>query len=370
MSRLLKSQLLYLMLVVVCLVIVTCEPMVTQFEDLEDAIMYKARNIESPPTTVTTIKVMTWNIRFGAGRIPWFGDSCGDRVILSEDEVLINLQGIAEKINEARPDIILLQEVDINSKKSAYINQLQWLLDHTYFNYGVLAPTWKTQFVPSDGLGRIYEGNAILSRWKIVEAERIQLKLRGDQDALTRYFYLRPCILKTKIALPELDNFYTIDVHFSAFSTDDTKKRQIDHFKAELDKVTVSGGYFVAGGDFNTIPPGAAKTDYCLENACPGESFHGPGDDPQHKEGQCYTPEKTWLVEYYDSYQAAVPLDQYLANEPHYFTQTPKWDDFWQRKLDYLFTNYKWVTDSDSTHQEATALSDHVPVSANWEVPK
>jgi endonuclease/exonuclease/phosphatase family metal-dependent hydrolase len=370
MSCFFRNQFFQLTCIIICLFIGACEPLVTQFEDVEDGILYKAKHTEPPPASVDTVKVMTWNIRFGAGRIPWFGDSCGDRVILTEDEVLTNLRGIADKINEVQPDILLLQEVDINSKKSAYINQLQWLLDHTYFNYGVLASTWKTQFVPSDGLGRIYEGNALLSRWKIIAAERIQLQLRGDQDALTRYFYVRPCILKAKVAVPGLDNFYAVDVHITASTADDTKKRQIDHLKAELDKITLSGGYFVAGGDLNTIPPGAATTDFCLDNACPGEIFHDPNHEPFHKEGHHFTHEKTWLVDLYDTYPSAVPLNEYLANELHYFTNTPKWDDFWQKKLDYLFTNYKWVPDSDSTHQETTALSDHVPISANWEVPR
>ena len=134
MTKMLKRQPIQLIVVIVCLLIVSCEPLVTQFEDVEDGIMYKAKQIEPPPTAVTTIKVTTWNIRFGAGRLPWFGDSCGDRVLFSEDEVMVNLQGIVEKINEMQPDILFLQEVDIKSKKSAYINELQWLLDHTYFN--------------------------------------------------------------------------------------------------------------------------------------------------------------------------------------------------------------------------------------------
>lgn len=173
-------------------------------------------------------------------------------------------------------------------------------------------------------------GNAILSRWKITGAERIQLPHRGDQDALTQYFHLRRNILKARIEVPGMDNFYAVNVHTSAFSTDDTKKQHIDIFKYELDKLNEAGYCFVAGGDLNTLPPGAAKTDYCLENKCPGESFHGPNDNPQHKEGEYFTPEVTWLIDLYDSYQEAVPIENYLANEIQYLTHTTIWDGFWQ----------------------------------------
>ena len=273
-------------------------------------------------------------------------------------------------LQEVKPDILLLQEVDIQSKRSAYIDQVQWLLDHTHLNYGAYASVWKAQVIPSDGLGRMDMGTAVLSRWAITEAERIKLPLRGDQDALTKYFYLRRNILKTKIALPGLENFYAVNVHTSAFSMDDTRKRQIDRFKTELDKLSTSDALFVAGGDLNEIPPGSDKTDYCLEDKCSGESFHGPNDDPKHKEGSSFTSEITWLQDLYDTYPAAVPHEDYLVNESQYFTHTTDWNGFWDRKLDYLFTNHQWIADSDSTHQYGTNYSDHVAVSARWEVPK
>ena len=78
----------------------------------------------------------------------------------------------------------------------------------------------------------------------------------------------------------------------------------------------------------------------------------------------------TWLQELYDTYSPAIPLEKYLAHQDQYFTHTPDWNGFWNRKLDYLFTNQKWIAHSDSTHQDATVLSDHCPVSARLRLPK
>lgn len=351
-------------------ILTACEPLVTTFEDVEEANMYTSSSISAVPATADTIMVMTWNIRFGAGRLPWFGDSPGTRVILTADEVYAHLQGIAAKIESSHPDILFIQEIDVQSKRTAYIDEVQWLLDNTYFNYGAYASAWKAQTIPSDGLGRMDMGNAVLSRWPINTAERIKLPLRGDQDALTKHFYLRRNYLKTQIALPGVDDFHALCIHASAFSTDDTKKHQIEKFESELDGLAAQGIPFVAGGDFNLLPPGATVIDYCMIDKADDESFHGPNDDPQHKEGSYFGEELDWLQSLFNSFSSAVPLQDYLADEAHYFTHTTDWTAPYDRKLDYLWSKVPWIAGSDSTHHDAAPWSDHAPVSAKWEVPK
>ena len=348
----------------------SCEPPASGFNDKEEAQYYYAASIQPVPDTFTQLKVMTWNIRFGAGRIPWFGDACGDRVVITSEEVYAKLQSIVAKIKADKPDILLLQEVDLNSKRSCYINELQWILDHTYFNYAVSGYQWKAQFIPSDGLGRLEEANAILSRWKISDGQRIQLNLRQDQDKLTRYFYERCCMLTGRIEIPRLYNFYAVNIHASAFATDDTKHQHILQFEAELDRINAIGGLFVAGGDLNTLPPGSDSTDYCLEDICSGESFHHPGDNPMHKDGSNYTPEILWLNSLYAKYKCALPTEIYTINQEKYFSHTTRGTHFWDRTLDYLFTNYLWVEHSDSTLQDAGKESDHAPVIAEFRLPE
>jgi endonuclease/exonuclease/phosphatase family metal-dependent hydrolase len=362
----------YLMIVAFPLLIAlsSCEPLATSFDDIEDAQYFTAKTITPVPDTFTVIKVMTWNMRFGAGRIPWFGDACGSRVILTEAEIYSSLQAIVDKINTVKPDVLLLQEVDLKAKRSAYIDELQWIMDRTYFNYAVNGYQWKSQFIASDGIGRLEEGNVILSRWKISDAHRIQLQLRNDQDNLTRYFYERCCMVTCKIEIPHVNNFYAVNIHASAFATDDTKQKHIIRFQEELDKINATGGWFVAGGDLNTLPPGSDTTDYCMQDMCDGESFHQPGNDPMHKEGSNYSPEVHWLDSLYAKYTCSVPLADFKINQYKYFTHTTRGTHFWDRTLDYLFTNYKWVDHSVVTHQDATKESDHAPVSVLFILPK
>jgi endonuclease/exonuclease/phosphatase family metal-dependent hydrolase len=359
-----------ILIVVSFLFVSSCEPLATSFDDDEEATYHTAATLTPVEDTFTVVRVMTWNIRFGAGKIAWFGDACGNRVILTEEEVYHSLQAIAARINLLKPDILLLQEVDWKSKRSAYINELQWLLDHTYFNYAVAGSQWKAQFIPSDGLGRLEEDNVIFSRWKISDARRIQLALRNDQDELTRYFYERCCMVTGKIEIPGVNNLYAVNIHVSAFATDDTKQTQIIQLKDELDRINSNGGLFVAGGDLNTLPPGSDTTDYCIQDMCSWESYHASGDDPMHKEGSNYEPEKHWMEPLYASYPCAVPTELYINDQYRYFTHTTRGGHFWDRTLDYLFTNAQWVENSVVTHQETLNESDHAPVSVLFTLPK
>ena len=345
--------------------IISCDPLVTEFSSDEPPKEYTAKNLVSAPNK-DTLTVVTWNIRFGIGRANWFGDSCGDLVLFDNETIIDGLELLAQKITDMDADILLLQEVDTDSKRSAYIDQVQWLLDHTSMNYGVYASMWEVQFVPSDGLGRVNTGNAILSKWPLSEAERIQLSLRGDQDALTKAFYVRRNVLKAVVNYPG-NPFWAVDIHASAFSNDDTKQKQFLEFKDVLDEINSKGELFVAGGDLNELPPGATKNNYCEEDRCPDEL-------PEDDEGCDFSNETTWINPLYDTYVPSVSLVDYQQNEQLYFTHASTHDINderyqWNRKLDYLFTNTAWVPRSEITHQEAQLESDHVAVSAKWVVP-
>lgn len=342
----------------------SCEMPATNFDEQETAIYYQRKEKIQPPSPDSTVKVMTWNIRYGFARGPWFGDACGYKVIYTKDEILTNLQMIADRINSVKPDILLLQEAEINSTRSAYVNELKWLMDHTYFNYAAYGAQWKAQYVPSDGLGRIEESNAILSRWPISNAKRIQLELRSDQSAVVRYFYERYCMVKAVITIPGFKPFYAVNIHAAAFATDDTKKKNLEEFKLLLDDLSSEGMMFVAGGDLNSIPPQSDSTDFCFEDMCNGESFHQKGDDPYHKEGSDYSPEKEWLIPFYNDYRCAVELDEYLQNQELFFTHTTRPEHTWDRTLDYLFTNNNWKSGSTIVYQSFTRESDHAPVSS------
>lgn len=343
-----------------------CDPFNTSFEDIEPARDYTAAKIVTPPASPTSLVVMDWNVKFGAGRVDFFFDCHGDRAIMSEDEVTTNLAGLTSKIAQVDPDVLLIQEVDALSKRGAYIDQVQYLLDKTDLNYAVYASQWKADYVPSDGVGPVDSGTAILSKYPLVDAERIALPLIGEQDGLTQYFYLKRNMLRARLDIEGKDDVYVINVHTAAYSTDGTKRAQIDLFKAEIDALDAKGMQVLAGGDLNALPPRSEQLSGFVDFVCE-EGGEYDADD--------YSQEVGWLDELYASYTPAVSLDAYEADNTAYFTHTTDQDGFWNRKLDYLFTNGSFVEGSALTHQDVEAggvatmpLSDHAPLTVTWEL--
>jgi endonuclease/exonuclease/phosphatase family metal-dependent hydrolase len=355
--------------------ILGCEPFVTEFPDTSVAVLYESASQDNSTYGGGNIKVVTWNIRFGIARFPFFGDSCGDDVILDDDTIEKNMAAIADSLDVMDADIVLLQEVDVNSKRTGYMDQVQYLLDNTNLNYGCYASMWKADFIPSDGIGRIDAGNAILSKYELTDAERIKLHLRTDQDGLTQYFYLRRNLVKAKI--PALTQggkeLFAVNIHATAFATDDTKQQHIDKYVETLAEIHDGGDLFVTGGDLNSVPPGSS-TDFCVSDMCDGDDYHTDQaeEEEYHKEGSYFDNfdgEPDILVPLYDTYDGAIDTASY--NLAEHFTHAPSTsmiDDttatMYDRKLDYLFTNGTWDSGSGRTHQAAWELSDHLPVSA------
>lgn len=342
--------------------LLACDPMHVQFDDVEPAVPYQAALIRDAPVP-NQLTVMTWNVKFAGGRIDFFFDCHGDRALMNDEEVLKHLDGLAAKIRQVNPDIVLLQEVDVDSKRCAYVDNLQYLLDHTDLNYGMYASQWRVDYVPSDGIGPVNSGNAIISRWPLTEGERIALPLIEEQDGLTQYFFLRRNILRAKVDLPSREPIWAVNVHTSAFSNDGTKKKQIDRFKEELDSLSEAGRSFVAGGDLNTLPPDSAQTSGFSDSVCEGQF---DADD--------YGGEEDWLNELLAAYQEAIPHEDFKADNAPYFTHTTDGSGFWNRRLDYLFTNLSFH--SGLVHQSAEQggmdtmpLSDHAPVTVKLVLP-
>ena len=342
------------------------DPFRTEFDDREDATHYTASTLKGSSPPSDSLKIMTWNIRFAAGRLPVFYDGRGDRYDTTMREVITNLDAICTKINEADADVLLLQEVDIESKRTAYVNQLQYILDHAHLNYAVYASTWKADYIPSDGIGRMNSGIAILSKWPLQDGERIELPVRTDQSSLERYFWLHRCIVKTSLALPGRQPLSILNIHAESWGKDGTKKKQIEIFKGQLDLVAAAGRYFVAGGDLNELPPGSPTWKYFPDDVT---SARFGNDD--------YTGEETWLTELYGSYVPALPLAAYQTSPVPWYTFTGDPDGFWCRTIDHLFTNsgfYSSLVLQDSrlpNGQNGIAtmpLSDHAPVFAILQV--
>lgn len=344
----------------------SCDPFNASLET-DDVVYFESAQLKNTDSK-DTLRAMTWNVKFGGGRIDFFFDCWGDRVVMTEDEVKQNLDSLAAFLRAENPDFLFMQEVDMDSKRSALVNQIQYLLDHTEFNYAVFASQWKVDYVPSDGIGRVNSGNVIMSKWPLENAERIGLPLFEEQNPIVRYFYLRRNILKAEVQVggSELNLLCT---HLSAYDAEGLRKKQIAILMDTLNRLDDQGKHFILGGDFNLVPAGTVNLTGFEDVVCEDEEF-GMED---------YTDLIHWMDPLYARYKPEFDMADYAKDNSPYYTHTLNKEErggFWNRKLDCLFTNGHFIPGSNVTHQDERTgrktmhLSDHCPVSVSYVLNK
>lgn len=363
-----------------------CEPLYAEPETGE-VPRFREPGAAPPAAYVpgTPLRVMAWNIKYGAARVPFWFDCWGDRVQMTRDEVDAHLADLTALIREVNPDVLLTEELEVNSRRSAYVDMIERILAETDLQYAAYFGTWDSRYIPSEGLGRMNLGNAIFSRYPIVDAGHVRQADRTDQDAVTAAFYIHRTIGRAELALSDSQHAAVYVVHTEAYDNDGTKQKQLDQIFETVSAETLP---FLLGGDFNELPPSAVHTEHFLderETALCSEDFAQPP----------YTPEK--MAPFFDAFAPAIPLERYGTTEEaqrRFFSHSVLGPDevndrgeagFWNRTLDYLFAGAgaDFAPDSGDVLQVAgqsvggqppvlvsdpLRLSDHAPVFGLWRV--
>ena len=174
------------------------------FADREPGLLYEAADLTVAPEELDQLVVLNYNIKYGGGRLIFFWECEGERYNMTETEVTTHLDNIASFITEVDPDILILQEVDRETRRSVYLDQVQYLLDRTPLNYGAYASQHRVDYLPTDGMGHVDFGNAILTRWPISQSTRVALPLVDAYPAYYRYLYLKRHVLLADIETAEV----------------------------------------------------------------------------------------------------------------------------------------------------------------------
>ena len=117
-----------------------------------------------------SVRVMTWNTGYAAlgENADFFMD--GGKSVSSSDKETVqeNLEAISEQIEESDPDIVFMQEVDVDSKRSHYINELDAITGNLTGYSSSFAENYKTLYVPYPlpTIGKVDCGLATLSKYE------------------------------------------------------------------------------------------------------------------------------------------------------------------------------------------------------------
>ncbi len=204
-----------------------------------------------------SLKILSWNIGYaglGAGS-DFYMD--GGKDTASADKVTVNkyLDGISSTILEGDSDLVLLQEVDINSSRTYSIDESEVLRRGTSYR----ALNHSCAFVPlpvNEPIGKVHAGLMTISDYKVDRAERHQLPCPFTWPVRTAN--LKRCLLVNYLPIEGSDKqLVLVDLHLEAYDSGEGKIAQTLQLMELLEKEYQNGNYVIVGGDFNQVFPGS-----------------------------------------------------------------------------------------------------------------
>jgi len=301
-----------------------------------------------------SIKILNWNVQYMAGKNYVFyydlPDGSGPDTTPSLEDMGTTMEGVAQVIREEAPDIILLQEVDIDSKHTHYVNEfesIKKLLPESY-KYSAFAYYHKSLFVPHPKImGRVGMGLCVISKYPISKAIRHQLP-QLKMDPFSKMFFLKRCVLECHIPYAEGGEMVVLNTHPEAFSKgSDIMQQQMNVIAGILEDLDHQNTPWIIGGDFNLLPPGQKALL------------------PEKSTYFWYSPQSE-LKTLTNRWSSIPTLEEATgANMADWFTHFPNNPviDHPDRTLDYFFYSPLFKKEKHFVRSRDTlTLSDHLPV--------
>lgn len=208
----------------------------------------------------SSLRIVTFNTGYaGLGQDADFFMDGGNGVTPESEELIkTNMIGIEEILEHCDADVLLLQEVDTDSKRSYEINQWrQYEFDLDGYE-SRFALNYSCDFVPyplNDFIGKVHSGLATFSRYDISTATRYALPCPFDWPV--RVANLKRCLLVTRIPIEGREQeLVIVNLHLEAYDDDgEGRIAQTAQLLSLLEEEYAKGNYVIAGGDFNQIFP-------------------------------------------------------------------------------------------------------------------
>lgn len=206
--------------------------------------------------------VYTWNIGYAGldAEADFFMDG-GSEVNPEAEDVAQNLAAIKAFISSQDADAWLLQEVDVNSARTGYVNELT-AISEAYPGSFALAYNYKCSFVPIPlpPIGKTESGIATFTD-SCVKGLPERIALPCPFSWPVRAANLKRCLLVTRLAVEgSSKEVVLVNLHLEAYDDGEGKIAQTKQLMDILQQEYESGNYVIAGGDFNQIFPGTLES--------------------------------------------------------------------------------------------------------------
>ncbi|UCG27485.1 MAG: hypothetical protein JSV24_11010 [Bacteroidales bacterium] len=230
------------------------------FSDYKPAVKEIISESAKPDTIRTGEKIscLLWNIGYcGLGREMDFFYDGGSQVRTSYENTLRNFSYIKRFLAENDScHFILLQEVDIKSKRTYRINEADSFDRALPNHHAFFALNYKVKFVPVPPLSPLGKVNSgLLTLAKYLPGKCVRHNYPGDYSWPTNLFMLDRCFMVNRYPLPNGKEFLVINSHNSAFDDGSLKIQEMQYLKDFMMEEYGKGNYILVGADWNQNPP-------------------------------------------------------------------------------------------------------------------
>ena len=198
--------------------------------------------------------VVTQNIGFGAYSkdFTFFMDGGKESRARSMEAVLSNTEGVLNQVQKLKPDLILFQEVDLDSTRSHHVDQYQLIREKFKGFDSVKAINYDSGylFYPfREPHGKSLSSLATASRFHMEASLRRSLPVSTDYS---KFFDLDRCYTITTIPVENGKKLQLYNVHLSAYGgSPEIRDGQMNMLMEDIAKDISQGNYVICGGDFN-----------------------------------------------------------------------------------------------------------------------
>ena len=207
------------------------------------------------------LDIISWNIGYGGlgKESDFFMDGGKETMAADREQVLAYLEQMQSLVDKKNPELLLLQEVDSNSRRSYGIDQRAYFGDKT--DNAAYALNYSCDFVPIPlpPIGRVNSGlYTVANGYRIEKAARIALPCPFSWPMSTAN--LKRCLLVSYLPIEDSDKYLVlVNLHLEAYDDGEGKIAQTKQLRDFITEEFEKGNYVIAGGDFNQVFPGGLE---------------------------------------------------------------------------------------------------------------
>jgi endonuclease/exonuclease/phosphatase family metal-dependent hydrolase len=235
------------------------------------------------------LTLLSWNIGYASldKHQDFFMD--GGKGVMPENDTYVktNLAGILNLIQSRAFNVIMLQEVDRDSRRSYHIDETE-PLSEGFGGTMAYAYNFLCKFVPFPFprfMGKVSSGLLTLNSYRVSRAERISLPVPFAWPV--RMANLKRCLLAER--MPVAGNgkktggeLILINLHMEAYDDSGGREAQTQILMEFMEAEYAKGNYCIAGGDFNQNFPGAGERYPLKEDSLWAAGSLSPGLIPKN----------------------------------------------------------------------------------------